>query len=89
MEALDKPRPALAIGLVAIAGFIAWRAFLQYQAASWHPAGHPWIAFAHALNVLAVCALATRFARPQWKKTAMVVALLAALLAFVLGQKAG
>lgn len=82
MTALDKPRPLVAIGLVAAAVFVLYRAFHDQRGAT------PLVIAAHGLNLVAITALAARWAKPEWKKTAMVIALLSALLAFVVGRSA-
>jgi cytochrome bd-type quinol oxidase subunit 2 len=89
MEALDKARPLISIGLIGVAAFVCYKVFAQYQAASWRPQGHPWILLAHLGTVIALCALAARWAKPEWKKTSMTVALLSALLAFAFGRQVG
>ncbi|MCC6807991.1 MAG: hypothetical protein IT381_11250 [Deltaproteobacteria bacterium] len=81
---LDKPRPLLVAGLLVAGAYVAWRVFSQAQSAQ-----EPRVIAAHVLNMLAIVALATRWAKPEWKKAAMVVALLSALLAFVVGRQVG
>ncbi len=74
---------ALRAGAFGILGLLARR----YIEARGRPEGHPWIILQASLNALALFALSFRWAEPKLKRTAMTIALLSALAAFICAQQ--
>ncbi len=84
---LNKPRPALTMGLFAAAAYVCWRGYSQYTTGLFTE--HPTLVLSHVGNAIALCALGLRWAKPEWKKPAMIAAVGAAVLGFVFAQVKG